>query len=71
MGCLKVFWGMDHQEGCVLKLREQDVNGQVSLEDVSTRGQQDKLRSLPEEKSMLRDAKPSWQVTCSLWTVDI
>ena len=47
------------------------MNGQVSLKDVPTRGQQDKLRSLPEEKSMLRDAKPSWQVTCSLWTVDI
>ena len=47
------------------------MKGQVSLEDVSMRGQQDKLRFLPEEKSMLRDAKPSWQVTCSLWTADI
>ena len=47
------------------------MKGQISLEAVSMRGQQDRLRPLPEEKSMLRDAKPSWQVTCSLWTVDI
>lgn len=47
------------------------MKGQVSLEAVSMRGQQDRLRPLPEEKSVQRDAKPSWQVTCSLWTVDI
>ena len=27
--------------------------------------------SVPEERPLLRDANPSWQVTCCLWRVDV